>query len=690
MGFQILETGHDVFKRTYARIKPDGTRESWEDTVERVVEGNAALAPVPVSEYEKSRLRDLIYRQAIMPAGRHLYMTGVEGRQFLSNCHVAGWGDNLSEHFTFTFLRLMEGGGVGGNYSQHLLGGYHVPNIVRVHIYCAKSHPDYDSIKGYLSTEDISAIAIHELEDSREGWAHALGVTIDAATDWNPRSAVGFHVETCKDTGTNIVHVGFDVSDIRPAGSEIKSFGGTAAGPLPLVKMLHSVKRILDDMWLNGVNGPSCMELDHAIAEAVIAGNVRRSARMSLMRWDDPWINWFLTCKTDASMHWSTNISVEIDDEFISYIQDNSSPESESDIARRSLAREVFDAITRGMLKNGEPGFWSSSLANKGEVRELMGVNPCGEIPLEAWEDCNLGHVNLAYFVTADGLVDWNGLAEAHRLMARFLIRATYSDKTDPRQRDVVDRNRRIGVGHMGYQWFVNKQGIKYSESWEDRFGLADALRVMAGCVRLAAAEYAFQLRIPSPIKVTTVAPTGTISKMSGVSSGVQPIYARHFIHRVRYSSIDPDQIKMVDDLMARGYTVVGDIYSENTVVVEIPSMDPLMNAVSDVSVVEDASEVHPYDAMKVQEMYQTYYADNGVSYTVNIPDGSMDEKNLRSLLKEFMPKLKGTTIMVDGSRPLAPYERITEEEYAAAIESCEAIALAVDQGCANGACPVR
>ncbi|TMZ45693.1 ribonucleoside-triphosphate reductase, adenosylcobalamin-dependent, partial [Klebsiella pneumoniae] len=116
-------TGELVYERTYSRPKPDGTRETWPETVRRVVDGNLALAGKH-ERNERDELVSLMEEFKILPAGRHLWASGVPGRQYLFNCHVSGWGEDITEHFEFTFLRLMEGGGVGANYSNRFLNQY--------------------------------------------------------------------------------------------------------------------------------------------------------------------------------------------------------------------------------------------------------------------------------------------------------------------------------------------------------------------------------------------------------------------------------------------------------------------------------------------------------------------------------------------------------------------------------------
>lgn len=666
-------------------MKSDGTRETWDDTVRRIVKGNLSLVPRNrIWENEEQELYDLIYNFRGIPGGRHLWMSGVEGRQFLFNCYVSGWGDRLSDHFAFTFNQLMEGGGVGANYSaKHI--NYPVSNLIKVEIYCSDSHPDYEDMfnAGLLAGSSRHADAFL-VEDSREGWVSVLRWIIDIA-----------EAPTYNETEGHLT-LAVDVSDIREAGAIIKSFGGTAAGPIVLARLLKEVSHLMNDAWeAGGMNGPIAMEIDHAIATCVVSGNVRRSARMAIMHWNDPWIDWFLSCKSSGLSHWSTNISVEIDDEFIDFIN---RPSNDGD-PRCDRARRVYSEVVRGMLTNGEPGFWNSSLANVGEPNEVISTNPCGEICLEGWENCNLGHVNLAAFVNRDGTVDYDGLARAHTLMARFLIRATFGDISSQKTRSVVDRNRRIGVGHFGYAAFVAKQGIKFSESWDQsKSNMPLLLSELAHVVRVATEQYAHQLRIPVPVKSRTIAPTGSIAKLPGEPEGIGPVFARYYIQRIRFSEIDPAQAAKIEQYRSEGYNVVTDPATPYTQVVEIPTKNKLVSELEEMGinpfVLEDASEVEFEDHLRVQQMYQIYWADNAVSYTVNVNPNQYSVEEVSRTLRPFLGTLKGTTVFPNKGYELAPLERVPESDFARLRGSERALGVSlgdgVDPDCATGACPVR
>jgi adenosylcobalamin-dependent ribonucleoside-triphosphate reductase len=736
-----------VYERTYSRKKTDGTNEVWGETVARVARGNLELVYGPFSGWsdkvldEFDRLTFYMNKFAILPAGRHLWASGVKGRQYLFNCHVAGFEGEFSKHFSFTSLRLFEGGGVGANYSMKYLERFGAPKRrLQVHIVCDPSHADYQEMldAGLLSKEfDSDWAGAREVEDTREGWAGELVDLLDTYM-----------------TEDRVVHEDrvYDVTNVRKKGSRLKSSGGTASGPAPFARMMLDVEDTMNDAHRLGVITPiHAMEIDHATAQAVVAGGNRRSARMAMVHWKDPYIFDFLACKQDTGKHWTTNISVEIDQEFIdaladagrtapvqvfvdhdgNYVRDDdgSNPGTQGLVLKEEMrtvgghpdhehAVAVHKAVVTGMLTNGEPGYWNSDLSNKGEPNLVICTNPCGEIALEAWENCNLGHVNLDAFaprVDEDGRLrkpDILGMLEAHRLVTRFLIRATYGDVNDEGQADKLARNRRIGVGHLGVQGFFAKRGQRYSDVPKDATARR-LLRELYETVRYEARAYAFELRIPEPVKVTTVAPTGSIAKLPGVPEGIHPIMFRFYNQRIRFSLADSDQAAKVEEYRAQGLVVERDIYdrSGNTAVVVFPTKARLVEEVEalgyDADVVEASDEISLVDMLAFQEMYQTEYADNAVSYTVNVP---MQKHQQEAVLKDAyaqtpaptpdyvqtvgdtllaaLPKLKGTTLMVNGSRPQAPYEKITKVEYD--LAQFTLTSDGVDEDCATGACPVK
>ncbi|MFI5877561.1 ribonucleoside-triphosphate reductase, adenosylcobalamin-dependent [Streptomyces sp. NPDC051445] len=659
------ETAETVFKRTYSRVKPNGQQETWEETTARVVDGNLALVEARYIEPdEREKLLALMRGFKVLPAGRHIKSSGVNDFA-LNNCWAAGWeSDKPEEHFTFSLLRLAEGGGVGSNYSSRYFEGFPDLKIpVDVHIVCDPDHADYlDLVEaGLISTEYSHKWAgAYPVQDSREGWAEALGDLLRTAHD--PETKHTARV--------------YDVSRVRGKGSPLKTFGGTASGPEPFGRMMRAVGLVLEGAAGRPLNGIDSMRIDHEIAQCIVAGGVRRSARMSIMHWRDPLIWTFLRIKENGG-HWTTNISVEIDNDFISLLNKMSSP-----------SMPIFREIAKGMLRNGEPGVWNSSLTAVGEVDGTFTTNPCGEATLTQWEPCNLGSVNLGAFVDERGRVDWEGLHGAHRYLTRYLIRATFAKVADPKSAAAIAKYRRIGVGHLGFADFLVKRGIKYSKA--SSRGVGFDLEDMALWVDLAAREYANLLRIPNPIKSRVIAPTGTTSKIAGVSGeATHPPFAGYFIRRVRFSNLDPAEVSLVEDYRRKGYHVEPDKYAANTSVVSIPTKDALVDMGE---AFQHAGDLSLENMLGVQAMYQEYWADQAVSYTINVDPQKYKVDDLVKALQPYLPKLKGTTVFPEMSFEQPPYERITKEQYEAAIadiQDHEITDTGYDELCASGACPI-
>lgn len=896
-------TGELVYNRTYSRVKADGSRESWPETVNRVVDGNLALVdPRYQLEGEREELIRLMTEFKILPAGRHLWASGVPNAQHLFNCWVAGWPERISEHFHFTFMRLMEGGGVGANYSNHYLEGYPaVVHPLKVEIVCDPEHKDYEAMKaeGILSEHYNSDwVGAYPIEDSREGWAAALVDLVD--THYRPETV---HFQRV-----------YDVSRIRPSGAKLKTFGGQASGPLPFAQMLHKVAAIMSDRSGEIITGIDAMAIDHAIASCVVAGGVRRSARMSMMHWYDPQVEEFINIKAESGEHWTTNISVEVDEDFWNNLDDD------EDTYGAARARRIMKFLSEGAVRNGEPGMWDSSLSNVGEPNQVVCTNPCltgdtviatvngprtfadlaesgddvevyswhpetklpvvrwmrrphrtrenaeivkvtfdsglvvratpdhsfysfrgkkvkaknlkpgqsvrafsasrdgsghervhawdakrdkavhqwthrmiwenehgpveegkviahldqdsynnslenlaamtpyehasydyqsrlengfhhpamrnhkvvsvepdgyadvyngcvddshtyivldpepvaghmsgivsancGEITLEPWEPCNLGHINLAAFVTDAGKTDYIDLIRAHRLMTRFLIRATFSPVGDPKSREVLDRNRRIGVGHLGVASYLAMTGRRYSQAPADR-NFKQFLREMAKEVDKAAESFSHELRIPVPVKKRTIAPTGTVAKLAGVSEGIHPIFSKYFIRRIRFNNVS--DFDALGELIEQGYEVEADLFAPNTTVVAIPTKDTLVQAVVDrygrdgEEIVEAVNDLTLNELFAFQAMYQMLWADNAVSFTANVDPEAYTANYVADTLKDFAGLIKGSTIFPEASFPQAPYERISKQQYESAV--AKAVADGVDEECSSGACPIK
>jgi ribonucleoside-triphosphate reductase len=684
--------GQEVFERTYARPvataltgddgQPILRKESWAETVRRVVNGSLSYLDrshwVPDEDIELFRL---FYAFKALPAGRHLWVTGTTSAHMSKNCWVSGFSARTSDHFSYAAARLFEGGGVGGNYSADLRKPTQpILGTIGLQFTCIDLHPDVTEIRtaagsawspsAWAATEWAVAhpeaapgVETIRVEDTREGWVDTWVRLIDLST------TDGHHP------------VMIDVSDIRPHGAVLKTFGGTASGPSPLVAAIVGVVEVLNQAATQRrrIGGLESMQMDHEIAASVVAGGARRSARMSIMSWRDPEIFDFISCKADQMHHWSTNISVEIDEDFHDALA-----------AGDPHAEAVLEAVVAGMVANGEPGFVDTHAHSADEPDAIRITNPCGEASLNfdptdaAGESCNLGSVDLAAFGS-----DHHGALRAFSLMARFLYRATLNPHHQEAPRRIETHNRRIGVGIMGLQGWVAAHGAKLS-SLADRADLLDHLTAFRSAARTSADHLASGLGLPRPVKVTAVAPTGSIAQMRGTTPSINAVMAKYFIRRVRYTDTDPSLVT----LEAEGHTVVDDIYAANTKCVEFVVRDGILDHYP-AGLIEQSDEISAKQFFSVIAAVQQSFCGWGdgqaVSATAQIPS-DMDPSELVAAMRPYLGKVKGLTVFPNISRDLSPYETLTETEYNARTLAGPVMSAGDSNSgeCVGGACPVR
>lgn len=616
-----------------------------------------------IEPYEKVKLFHLIHNFLFVPAGRHLWATGItSGSEFISNCHAIGYDPHrFHRHFTYTFLRLMEGGGTGSSYSNKYVRDYpSLPKSVNLHLVCSDNHKDYDKMESLLSDEySPEWPGSFIVPDSREGWAEALGKMLKCYYNGEERAV-------------------FDLSHIRPSGSVIKTFGGTASGPAALAKMMTNVNALLNDHVGRVPDSELFLNIDHEIAKAVIAGGTRRSARMASKHWEDHDILDFINLKNDGKSHWTANFSVELDSKFWSSYN-----------AGDEHAVNVMDAIVHGIRINGEPGVLNLTKMSEGEINPPFCSNPCGEITGTVDDEmdtkglmaCNLGSVNF------DALSDDpHRLKEAIRLGTRFLLRATYADYPDDELDRVVKKERRIGLGMMGFHPFLLKHGCKYTE-FPHNDKMKNMMRDFYDEAKEAAREYAFNLRIPEPIKRTTIAPTGSTSNLPGTTPGMQSIKYKYFIRRVRFTTLDEEKMKKVEKYREAGFNVIDNIpREEDTVIVEFPLAAPDMSEY-DESLIETDGEIDIEEMMAVQAALQETWADNSISVTIQFDEDETSEERIKRALLGYGPRLKGVTLFPEVSNlDNAPMEEISKEEFMSYPEEIRQEANSAGK-CVTGSC---
>lgn len=430
---------------------------------------------------------------------------------------------------------------------------------------------------------------------------------------------------------------GFSFSRLRQEGSIVQSTKGIASGPI------------------------SFMQIYDKTTDIIKQGGKRRGANMAVMNVHHPDILNFINSKLDSGSLKNFNISVGITDEFIRAVLRNKSfpliDSFSNKIVRKIKAREVFELISSRAWQTGDPGIlFLDEINRKHPLHEIIeATNPCGEQPLLAYESCNLGSLNLVKFI-ANGKINWNKLRDRIRLSVHFLDNVIdVNNYVLPQIKEITLRNRKIGLGIMGFADMLLSLGIPYDS--EEALKIAEQImRFISEEARAKSAELGAERgnflafsrsRINSKYKtmrnstVTTIAPTGTISIIAGVSSGIEPLfaisYARNVLEGTKlfetnaiFENISKERGFYSPELMAK-IARTGSAQLEN-----IPKEIKRLFVTS--------HEISPQWHVKVQAAFQKY-TDNAVSKTVNLPENASLKDVQKIYLTAWKLKCKGVTV---------------------------------------------
>lgn len=446
--------------------------------------------------------------------------------------------------------------------------------------------------------------------DTKEGWAESVQKLIRSY-----------------EKGTRPVE--FDYSKVRAAGEPIRGFGGTSAGPAPLEKLhtrlgwyltAHAEGEISDVRLVTDVM--------NAIGACVVSGNVRRSAEIAL---GSPSDEEFLNLKNydkypeRSEIGWMSNNTVVL-------------REREDFHGLPDLAERVQD--------NGEPGVLNLLNVQKyGRTSERMvddavGINPCGEIPLASKELCCLVEV-FPTRCTPEELPDV--LRGATFYASTVALLRSHSAATN----EVMARNRRIGVSVSGVADWIDSTSVAH---------VFDSLNRGYDVVRAENKRLAREAGVAESIRVTTVKPSGTVSLLAGVSSGVHFPVGGYVLRRMRVA----EDSQVAEMLAAGGVPHEPDVASDNTTVFEFPLHYGFgkTRSVNSVSVYEQAAIV---------AMLQRCWADNAVSNTLTVQEKEFSQ--IDRVLAMFAPQVKSMSLMPEHedaeTHAQMPLERITKAKHA-------------------------
>jgi ribonucleoside-diphosphate reductase, adenosylcobalamin-dependent len=443
---------------------------------------------------------------------------------------------------------------------------------------------------------------------------------------------------------------GFSFSRLRPKGSTVNSTGGVASGPVSFMKVFN------------------------AATEAVKQGGTRRGANMGILRIDHPDIMEFISCKKDNSEITNFNLSVGITEDFMKAVEHNLEYElfdpKTKQPAGKLNARKVFDIIVEMAWKNGEPGIIFLDRLNRDNVTPKLGeiesTNPCGEQPLLPYEACNLGSINLYNMLNEDRKeFDFEKLERTVRKAVRFLDNVIEVNKYPLLEIDKMTRGtRKIGLGVMGWADSLCSMGIAYNS--QSAIDLADKVMAFIQETALKTSQELAELKGVFPFyedsiyaqkgirlrnaTTTTIAPTGTLSLIAGVSSGIEPIFAISYIRNVMDNSelIEVNPVFKAAALEENFYS--DELMKKIAKVGTVISLEEVPKKVRDVFVT--AHDVAPEWHVKMQAAFQRH-TDNAVSKTVNLSHEATTDDVREVFTLAYKAQCKGVTIYRDGSRDL-------------------------------------
>ena len=543
---------------------------------------------------------DRLFNLKWTPPGRGLWMMGTEivnvqkNSAALQNCAFVSTSEmtkiNPAKPFAFLMEASMLGVGVGFD--------------------------DKGADKDFTIYESDKPTVTEIIPDDREGWAESTQLLVNSylKPDQNP--------------------VDFDYSLIRPLGSPIKTFGGTASGPAPLIKLHKAINKIFKGRSGQKLTRRDIADIGNLIGVCVVSGNVRRSAELLIGRIDD---EEFLNLK-----------NAEVFPERNSYDAENPGWGWMSNNSVEVSVGQDLSPIVDGIARNGEPGvIWMDMARKYGRLADapnnkdhrVAGFNPCAEQSLESYECCTLVET---YLGRHESLEDYKRTLKFAYLYAKTVtLLPTHWEETNA----IMQRNRRIGTSMSGIADFADRVGMPVLREWMDQ-GYKTVQRYDN--------IYSEWLGIRESIKMTTIKPSGTVSILAGESPGVHwTPGGKYFNRTIRFSNDDP----MLPLFKMANYRVEPASESPDTTsVVFFPIKSDAERAERDVTI---------FEKMSLAAVAQRYWSDNSVSVTISF-DPETESDHVGTVLHMYDGQLKTVSFLPSGNftYPQMPYTQITEQEY--------------------------
>lgn len=585
----------------YARFLDDqGRRETWGETVDRYV-NYVTGALEKYNDYVipqdlKEEIRSAIFNLEVMPSMRGIMSAGPaleRDNTALYNCSYLPV-DNLRA-FDETMYILMCGTGVG-----YSVESQYVNQLPPVNEHFEKSN---------------TTIIV---EDSKAGWARALRELL--ALLWQGQ------VPT------------WDMSKVRPAGARLKTFGGRASGPEPLDRLFVFAVELIKGAAGRKITPIEAHDLMCKIAEVVVVGGVRRSAMISLSDLNDRTM-----AAAKAGAWWEYNGQRAL--------------ANNSAVYESKPTMDVFMEEWKSLYdsKSGERGIFSRDAARRVAAKNgrrdpnwEWGTNPCSEIILRPNQFCNLTEVVVSSTDTLDDLKRKVKIAAIIGTFQASFTRLKYLRKNWIKN---IEEEALLGVsltGQLGHRVLSGQDGLDKLANW------LDEMREHAVDVNK---EFAAKIGINQSTAVTCVKPSGTVSQLTGVSSGMHPWHSQYYIRTVRADNKDPLTQLMKD----YGVPNEPDVMKpDSTTVFSFPVKAP-----EDALVRENLTAV---EHLNLWLIYQRHWAEHKPSITVSVKENEWME--VGAFVYKYFDEISGISFLPysEHTYQQAPYQECTKEDYEALL----------------------
>ena len=663
-GNKGIDTRADVIvKRTYSRPDDDGNYESWEDIVARVIRHQtwlwerakkSTLSIIDIAELNE--LKQLMLDRKVLTSGRTLWLGGTdiaktrESSQF--NCSFTKV-ETVYDAVDVLWL-LLQGCGVGFSPVVGTLNGFSAP-IPEIEI--KHSTKVLDAKGNYVKGRENNLETFEDgvwtisIGDSAEAWAKSIGKLL--AGKYKAKKLV------------------FDFSELRPAGIRLKGYGWISSGDSAIAKAYEAIAKILNQRAGQLLTRMDILDVVNWLGTVLSS---RRSAQIALFEYGEEEWKEFAIAKKEW---WLTGNSQRI--------QSNNSLLFQDKPSKKQLT-EIFGLMEEA--GGSEPGFVNAQAAKK-RASWFYGSNPCCEILLGNKTFCNLMEIDIAKFRGNSA-----GLLRAVELAARANYRQTCVDLRDGILQEAWHLNnqflRLCGVGLTG---IARRDDLSYYD-----------YTTMERSAVYGAYSMADELDMQRPKNVTTVKPSGTLSKIMGTTEGVHKPLGKYIFNNVNFGKHDP----LIEKLKAANYRMMTNPADSEGIIVTFPIAweDVEFDKVTkpDGSVVE----VNLESAITQLERYkkiQTAYCQQNVSNTISYSPDEVPEI-IDWLLANwdiyvgvsFLYRADPTKTAQDLGYLYLPQEVVTKEAYDAYVATLIDVNFTNTDGefevesqeCAGGACPIK